>query len=125
MTNATYFHKQLATVGETFDSIAGVPAFFMHGTTQLQIKCVPVRKPPAFTDGGLAIRRELQDFYLFTEQLNGITPEPDDSIITHDGEFQIVGGSRRFEGIPAVEYLASDNQRILIHTVRKSHAIAD
>jgi hypothetical protein len=123
--NETYFHKQLATIGETFDKIAGVAAFFMHGTTQLQITCVPVRKSPTFVDGAVEIRREIQDFFLFREQLGEIMPEPDDTITTTDGEFIVVGGNRRLDGVPAVEVLASDNKRILVHTVRKRYDFAD
>ena len=119
----TYLQRQIRNVGAVMDRIAGIPATYQRGTEQRSITCVPVRVRPSFLAEGVGIRMELQDFYLQREQLGDWTPQADDLILTADGTFQVLGGIQKVEGLPAVETLASDNQRVLIHTVRrKNHA---
>lgn len=114
----SWFSNQLRTVGQTMDAVAGIPARFVRGETSLEIVCVPVRMRPEFLAEGVAIRMELQDFYLFRDQLNGFFPQADDRIVTATETFQIVGGKKSADGIPSVEVLGSDGNRLLIHTVR-------
>ena len=115
----TYLHRQLQRVGAVMDRIAGISATYQRGTEQRSITCVPCRVRPSFLTEGVAIRLELQDFYIHRNQLGDWTPQADDLIITADEVFQVLGGRQKVEGIPAVETLASDNHRFLVHTVRR------
>lgn len=114
----SWFRKQLQTVGETMDSIAGVSARYLRGETEISIVCVPVRIRPEYLAENVAIRMELQDFYLFREQLNGLFPQADDKILIDTETFQIIGGTRKMEGVSPVEVLGSDGKRLLVHAVR-------
>lgn len=114
----SWFADRIRTVGQTMDAIAGISARLVRGETSITIVCVPVRIRPEYLADGIAIRMELQDFYLFRDQLNGMIPKPDDKIITASETFQIIGGLRKLDGLPPIETLGSDGKRLLVHTVR-------
>ena len=114
----SWFSNQLRTVGQTMDTIAGISARLVRGETSQEIVCVPVRLRPEYLADGVAIRLEIQDFYLFRDQLHGLFPQADDRIVTETETFQIVGGMKSSNGIPSVETVNSDGNRLLIHTVR-------
>ncbi|MBQ6107562.1 MAG: hypothetical protein IJK97_05070 [Thermoguttaceae bacterium] len=114
----SFFNDMLHTVGETFDDIGGVAATLVRGERKLSITCVPVKKPPTYLAEHVAVTADVQDFYLFRKQLGDFYPRMDDRIEINGEVYQISATTRFREVIPPVEPLASDGDRIVVHTVR-------
>ena len=114
----SFLTDQIHTVGETFDEIAGVEARLVRGSLEIPITCVPVKKTPAYGESNAAIAMDLQDFYLFRDQLGSVYPKMDDRIVTGNETYQLTSIVRYREVVPPVEPLSSDADRLLVHTVR-------
>lgn len=119
-----WFNKNIATIGETFDKVAGIQAVLVSGSDRITITCVPVRLQPDTINETFSMRKEMQDFFLFTEQLGSVVPKNEDTIITDNGTYQIIGvqvPAARGAGIEkriAFEFLDSNEKRIRLHTVK-------